>query len=144
VEIKVRTIKLLLFGALLLLSFGCFTVPPTAEKIANADYGTPILQDEAETKAVEYLHSRLNDPMTYLDATHEWNPIYKSWLTEAPLYGGNHRFGYRLDGKVNVKSSITGSIAFQKYWFVFYNGEIISVYGEAPSGFGHDIMKKQF
>ena len=136
-----RTMKLLLFGVLMLLSFGCQASQPTAYEIANADYGSHISQDEAEAKAIEYLRERLKDPPT---ATYQWDPLYKSWLTEAPLAGGKNRFGYRLDGKVNSKNSTGGFTGFLQYWFVFYNGEIVSVYGKAPSGFGFNVMKKQF
>ncbi len=139
-ENTLQLINLILVGIALLLSLGCQAIQPSAEEIANADYGLHISQDEAEAKAVEYLRGRLKDPST---ATYKWDPVYKSWLTEAPLAGGKNRFGYRLDGKVNSKNSIGGFTGFLQYWFVFYNGEIVSVYSEAPSGFGYLIMKKQ-
>ena len=134
-----RPLQLLLSSALLLLSFGCATTPPTAEEIANADYGVPVSQDDAETKASAYFHNRLKDPMS---ATYEWQPVYKGWITEAPIYGGHHRFGYRLDGQVNAKNSFGGYTGFKQYWLLFQNGEIVSVYGEDSTPYGGYMMKQ--
>lgn len=51
-------------------------------------------------------------------------------MREALTSGGALRFGYLLSGEMNAKKSYGGYSGFKEYRFMFYDGELGSVYGE--------------
>lgn len=51
-------------------------------------------------------------------------------MREALTSGGALRFGYLLSGEINAKKSYGGYSGFKEYRFMFYDGELVSVYGE--------------
>jgi len=111
----------------LLLLSACATGPPTREELSSADYGSPISQQNAEAQAKQFLRRHLKDPDS---AIYEWNPVYRGWMRDAPIHGGGLRFGYILYGNVNAKNSFGGYTGLKPYNFVFYDGNIISVYAQ--------------
>ena len=115
----------LIFTMLLLSS--CSFGPPTLENLSSADYGSPISQQDAEAQAQQFLRRYLKDPDS---ASYEWNPVYRGWMREAPIHGGGLKFGYILDGNINAKNSFGGYTGLKPYKFVFYNGNIVSVYAQ--------------
>lgn len=103
---------------------GCASAP-TAEQLANADYGTPMMQADAEAVAEEWLRYQLFDAES---ARFEWDGVERGWIREAPIHGGQLRFGYQLTGRINAKNRMGGYVGFKPYLFLFFDGEIGSVY----------------
>ena len=62
----------------LLLIGGCAGGPPTQEELAKADYGTPISQEDAQERALEFLKRVLKDPDS---AKIDWAPVSR-WVVE--------------------------------------------------------------
>lgn len=120
-----KVLVMLTFNIFLL--SGCAMGPPTSEQLATADYGSPISQQDAETLAKKFLSRHLKDPNS---ATYEWNSVYTGWLREAPINGGSLKFGYILEGMVNAKNSFGGYTGSKPFKFIFYNGNISSVYSQ--------------
>ncbi len=117
----------------LLFTAGCAGGPPTQEELANADYGTPISQEEAQTQATLFLQRVLNDPKS---AKIQWANVRQGWVRKVPLSGGGLQFGYFLDANINVKNSYGAYIGYKPYKFIFYNGTIVSVYAQQELGTG--------
>ena len=61
-KLRKKVYMLYLAGAFVVLVSGCASAPPTNEELANADYGLPISQQEAEEKACIFLKRYLKDP----------------------------------------------------------------------------------
>lgn len=106
---------------------GCAAGPPTAEQLANADYGASISQAEAEAKATEWLRGTLKDPAS---AQIEWSPVQQGWIRKAPIEGGRLVFGYSLNAQINAKNSFGGYNGFKPYIFLFRDRELLHVYGQ--------------
>ena len=51
-------------------------------------------------------------------------------MREAPIHGGGLKFGYILDGSINAKNSFGAYVGLKAYKFIFYNGNITSVYAQ--------------
>ena len=111
-----KFIAVLIFALLL---SACASGPPTSEELSRADYGSPISQSDAETRAKQFLRRHLKDPGS---AIYEWNPVYSGWMREAPIHGGGLEFGYILDGSINAKNSFGAYVGLKAYKFIFYNG----------------------
>jgi hypothetical protein len=118
--------SLLVLSVLAMMVNGCATMP-TAKELAKAEYGSPISQQDAEAKAIEYLKQRLKDPDS---AKIEWGAVQQGWMREAPINGNQLRFGYILTANINAKNSFGGYIGYRPYQFVFFNGVIVSVYAQ--------------
>lgn len=115
---------------LLLSLVGC-AMAPTQEELAKADFGTPISQAEAEVKARAVLQQVLHSPDS---AQIAFQPIYKGYLREHLFQGGKVRFGYILSAEVNTKNFLGFYTGYLPYTFVFFNGEIVSAYGQSGPG----------
>ncbi len=113
--------------ALVALVASCASAPPTPDQLASADYGSPISQYEAQAKAEAFFNRYLKDPDSALI---EWGTVETGWLREAPIYGGQLRFGYILDANVNAKNSFGGYTGYKPYRFLFFNGSLVSAYGQ--------------
>ncbi len=111
---------------LLLSLVGCATAP-TQEELAKADYGTPISQAEAEVKARAVLQQVLHRPDS---AQIAFQPIYTGYVREHLFQGGKVRFGYILPAEVNTKNFLGFDTGYLPYMFLFFNGEIVSAYGQ--------------
>lgn len=106
---------------------GCASGPPTAEQLANADYGTPISQVDAEAKATTWLRSVLKDPES---AQIDWGQVEKGWARHAPIDGGGLIFGYKMDAQINARNSFGGYTGYKPYLFMFKDGELKNVWGQ--------------
>ncbi|HXK40724.1 MAG TPA: hypothetical protein VJ046_01330 [Candidatus Paceibacterota bacterium] len=126
-KLRKKVYMLYLAGAFVVLVSGCASAPPTNEELANADYGLPISQQEAEEKACIFLKRYLKDPDS---AKIEWGTVQTGWIREAPILGGQLRFGYLLTANVNAKNSFGGYTGYKPYQFLFFNGSIVSVYAQ--------------
>lgn len=121
-----KTLPLWLLACVLL--GGCVT-GPSAEQLANADYGEPIAEDEAKAKAERWIRGVLKDPES---ARFEWHRFGKGWVHNGLAYGGGYTFGYLLVGDVNARNAFGGYVGRRKYQVVFRDGEIVGVWAERP------------
>mgnify|MGYP005851583673 CR=1 FL=1 len=103
---------------------GCASGPPTAEQFANADYGTPITQTDAEAKATALVRTFLKDPDS---ALFDWDQVERGWVRDVSLFGGELSFGYILRGQINARNGFGGYTGYKPYLFMFKNGEIVEV-----------------
>lgn len=134
---KLKTIFVITFISILLSA--CASGPPTKKELADANYGSAITTEEAKEKAENFLSDRLKDPNS---AQYQWGNIYQGWIRHAPIHGGDLLFGYILDVNVNAKNSFGGYVGFKPYRFVFYNGNIKTVYGQQQLDGGVTYMGK--
>ena len=121
-----KTYNLCLVGTLLILVSGCARTP-TVEDLAKADYGAPISQAEAEAKASAFLKRHLKDPDS---AKIEWGTVQTGWIRDAPINGGQLRFGYVLDANINAKNSYGAYSGYKPYKFLFFNSSLVSAYAQ--------------
>ena len=106
---------------------GCASGPPTADELAKADYGSPISQQEAQSKAQSFIEGVLKDPSS---AQYKWGTVGQGWARSAPIEGGKLTFGYKLDAQINAKNSFGGYNGYKPYMFMFKNGSLEGVWGE--------------
>lgn len=121
------SLTLLLMTTCLITLSGCATVP-TQDQIDAADYGSPMVQAEAENLAKQWFANVLKDPES---ARYQWNKFEKGWAAASLLDGGDHLFGYLLYCKVNAKNSFGGYTGFQNYVFVYKNNQITGVWRQS-------------
>jgi hypothetical protein len=95
--------------------------------LAKADYGAPISQAEAEAKASAFLKRHLKDPDS---AKIEWGTVQTGWIRDAPINGGQLRFGYVLDANINAKNSYGAYSGYKPYKFLFFNSSLVSAYAQ--------------
>jgi len=126
---------IILFGLLL---FSCATAKPTMEQMAKADYGSSISQDLAQSKAENFFNTYLKDPYS---AVYKWGNVFQGYITKGLLDGGGVLYGFILEVNVNAKNGFGGYTGSKLYRFVFYNGEIKTVYGETETSAGNLMMK---
>ncbi|MDQ7962786.1 hypothetical protein RDI61_01800 [Pseudomonas plecoglossicida] len=110
-----------LFVALTVAAIAGCASGPTPEQIANADYGTPINQDQAEVRVKEYFDGVLKDPDS---AKYKFSPIQKSHIVSSAWEGRQLYAGYVMTVKVNAKNSYGGYTGNEDYVFLFHNGEL--------------------
>ena len=122
-----KTYCLCLVGTLVILVSGCASKTPTVEELAKADYGAPISQQEAEARASALLKRYLKDPDS---AKIEWGAVQTSWIREAPIHGGQLRFGYLLTANINAKNSYGAYTGYKPFQFLFFNGSLVSAYAQ--------------
>ncbi len=101
---------------------------PTTEEITNADYGSPITQDDAQKQILAYFERRLKDPGA---AQYKWGKVSKGWTGNVPVAGIKMSFGYVLPVSVNGKNSYGAYIGYKPYKFLFHDEKMISSYGVA-------------
>ena len=112
--------------ALVLLLSAC-TMPPTKGDLASADYGTALIEQDAQAIAQAFLNSYLKDPES---AVIEWKAFKKSWLREGLIHGGSVNYGYRLDARIKAKNSFGAYTGYKQYMFMLKNRKVISAYAE--------------
>ena len=112
--------KKLLLAAMLCAS--C-SIMPTKAQLAAADYGTPIAQEVAETKATAWLQTALKDPDS-LRAS--WGPIKQGWQRDNLF--GKAVYGYRLTGDINARNGFGGYTGAQGYIFMFRDGTLVGAW----------------
>lgn len=134
-----KNLILSLFVCLGLVGVSGCAMTPTAEQLANADYGVPIPKEDAVAKAEQWVRGVLKDPDS---ARFEWNQFEKGWARNGLAYGGGYTFGYLLTGNVNARNSFGGYVGARKYQFIFRDGEIAAILGETVlSGGGTYIQR---
>ena len=117
---KIRT-TVMITGIVFVLA-GCATMP-TAEEIAQLDYGQPITVD-CQTAVKDHFRRVLFDPYS---AQYEFQEPRQFWFKESPLLGGRLYAGYMVFVGVNAKNRLGGYVGMQDYGFLFKNDEIIRV-----------------
>jgi hypothetical protein len=99
--------------------------PPTPEELANANYGTPISQAEAEVTVWNWLFTVLKDP----GSMQIWTKVKKGWYQDPPSEGGRMHFVYQLFVSINAKNSSGGyTTGLTDYRFSFFNGQIVAIH----------------
>lgn len=101
---------------------GCASAP-TQQEIANADYGTPMSEDQCRRIAEQDIANQLKDPNSA--QFRDEQPCYKGWLSSAPLLGMKAAFGYVQKGEVNGKNSFGGYVGFSPYLVLIKNGQVV-------------------
>lgn len=109
------------------LALGCAHGPPSREELARADYGPPVSQVEAQSRALAFLGSYLKDPDS---ARIEWQSVYRGWLRDARMRGGALKFGHVLEARVNAKNSYGGYTGYKDYSFLFRGSWLEWVFAE--------------
>ena len=115
----------LLLGSLIT---GCASAP-SAEQLANADYGLRPSEAVARSKAEAYIRDRLKDPES---ARITWGTIAKGWFRQG---FGKTRFAWLLPSEVNAKNSFGGYVG-DKPWHFFFRGDEIVGIGEPYTSVG--------
>ena len=106
------------------LALGCampYQGGPSAQELANADYGEP--PTDYESKIKEYLNTNLFDPFT---AHIEIGQLEKSWWGNLGglLATREIHYGWLVQTKVNAKNRIGGYVGWKIYCFYFRDGEL--------------------
>lgn len=78
---------------------------------ANADYGQPISQEDAECLTTE----------RFPDSYYRWHPVYPCGVK----YGFSTTFGYKLDCEIDNKKE-----GYKRYWILFRDGKMVGIYKE--------------
>ena len=119
--------RLIVVVLVVLVMNGCALMNrPTAEQLANADYGSFPRNYQATVK--EYMDNVLKDPPS---------AIYSDWrgpVTGAVSTMSGAFFGYRVCVMVNAKNSYGGYTGKQPHTFVIKNDSIIQYKGGGVSG----------
>ena len=105
---------------------GC-AITPTVEEMAAADYGTPIAQIEAQTRAESALKRTLKDPYS---ARFRWGTVKPGWVNVDPMgevFGAtDFRYGYFLGGTVNAKNGFGAYVGERPCFALFHDGELVA------------------
>lgn len=104
---------------------------PTPQKIASADYGSPISQEQAETRVQQYFNGVLKDPYS---AQYQFSPVQKGYIIGSAMEGRPLYAGYMITVYVNAKNSYGGYTGAQAYSFLFQNGKLVNGNKLSPSG----------
>lgn len=132
--------KKLLFAALVAAVSGltgCARMP-TQQELSGINYGEPVLQDDAERQAQEFMATQLKDPYS---AVYAWQPVHTGWVKAPPLFGGGMDTGWVLKGTVNAKNSFGGYVGAKPYQFMFDAGRLAHVWTvDAQSGMLMKLM----
>lgn len=104
---------------------------PTPQDIANADYGSPIAQDQAETRIKQYFNGTLKDPYS---AQYQFSPVQKGYIIGSAVEGKPLFAGYLISVNVNAKNSYGGYTGNQGYQFLFQNGALVKGLRLSPGG----------
>lgn len=118
--------RTLLAAALITSLVGCAT-RPTADELANADYGRYPSDFQGTVK--RHMQLRLKDPES---ARYEFrNPVVQAWSG----YGGRN-YGYASCVLVNAKNSFGGYTGFQKSYYMVRNDQVVVDLHGSPGPYG--------
>ena len=115
---------------------GCVQAP-TKTEVANADYGTPISQQDAEQEAHTFMHAYLKDPDS---ATWECHQVHTAWQQDDAMDGGKRTYGYKLGCMINSKNSFGGYTGAKPYGFLYRDGKLVAAYYFHPGGGTEKIL----
>lgn len=99
---------------------GCTTFAPSDKKIAEADFGDHMSQNELQSLADDLLADVLKDPES---RRIEWGRSGKAWVWTGLLVDG-HKYGYGLEAFVNARNGFGGYTGSKPYLFLGNNGKI--------------------
>lgn len=108
---------------------GCATAP-TLEKIAAADYGSPISTEEAAQLASSYMKARAKDPYSLRV---ECGDVTKGW-TQNKFSSRSFFAGYLIECSVNGKNSFGAYVGARNYQFAIHNGSVVRVLEQMENG----------
>lgn len=103
---------------------GCVRATYGTAIVADADYGSPITQEEAQARGTSFMKTYLKDP---LSAQYEWKPINPAWIHMQPTAVKPRIYGYALEAFVNSKNSYGGYVGFTPFRFFFRDGRLMQV-----------------
>jgi hypothetical protein len=92
--------------------------------VGDANYGSPISQEDAEARATAFMKTYLKDP---LSAQYDWRPVKPAWIHMQPTAFKPRIYGYALEALINSKNSYGGYVAFTPFRFFFQNGRVVQV-----------------
>ncbi len=112
---------------------GCTTAPgtspfaqspakPTAEEIAQFDYGPRPSDKEAELRA--FFQTTLKDPES---ARYRFLPVKQYWCQEDRYMGGKRYIGWLVPVGVNAKNSYGGYTGEQLYGFMYKDDKLVKM-----------------
>lgn len=104
---------------------------PTPQDIANADYGSPVAQAQAEERIKQYFNGTLKDPYS---AQYQFSPVEKGYVVGSAMEGKNLYAGYIISVNVNAKNSYGGYTGNKGYQFLFQNGALVKGMSRSPGG----------
>lgn len=123
--------KILLSVALGLIVTACASAP-SEEQMRGADYGVNLTPQECEAAAKDYVLLRLKDPGS---ATFRFdNACQKGYVSAAPLFGREAKFGWQQVGFVNAKNSLGGYTGFSKFMALIKDKKVVSFCFVSRSG----------
>ncbi|MCO7526356.1 hypothetical protein NJH54_17830 [Pseudomonas asiatica] len=119
-----------IIAAALSLLAGCAS-GPTPQEIANADYGTPIAQGQAEERIKQYFNGVLKDPYS---AQYQFSQVQQGYVVGSAFEGRNLYAGYIISVDVNAKNSFGGYTGSKGYQFLFQNGALVKGMSRSANG----------
>lgn len=114
----------LAISMVVLMSLGCAT-GPTSQEIASAEYGAPPVDYKSQIK--KYFNQRLKEPESVRYG--QFTEPTKGYSLDAD--SGEWVFGYHVLVFVNAKNSYGGYTGEQGYSFLFRDGKMVEVIGDA-------------
>jgi hypothetical protein len=102
---------------------GCASAP-SAEQIANADYGREMSPEECQSIVESVIAFGLKDPGS---AQFRHQPCVKGWWNSVPILDMSVAFGYWQKGEVNAKNSFGGYVGFRTYSALLRNGAVVRI-----------------
>ena len=92
--------------------------------VADADYGSPVSQEDAQSRAASFMKTYLKDP---LSAQYDWKPVKRAWIHMQPTAFKPRMYGYALEGLINSKNSYGGYVGFTSFRFFYRDGKLLQV-----------------
>jgi hypothetical protein len=108
---------------------GCASMP-SADKIASADYGTPISTEDATALVTSYMKSTAKDPYSLKV---ECGSVRTGW-TQNKFTSSSFIAGYMIDCGVNGKNSFGAYVGVRNYRFVIRNGSVVRLMEQMSNG----------
>lgn len=121
--IKPSYLYSLIFVCFSLLS-ACATMGPSAEQLAQADYGMPLEQSMAEDMVKEFFAQRVEDSSS---TSIDYGDVKKDWMQDPQINQGKPMFGYSMEVQVNTRNSLgrfTGDVGYK---FMFRDNQIYHI-----------------
>jgi len=108
---------------------GCASMP-SAEKLASADYGTPITTEEATSLVTSYMKGTAKDPYSLKV---ECGSVRQGW-TQNKFTSSSFIAGYMIDCGINGKNSFGAYVGVRNYRFIIHDGSIARVMEQMSNG----------
>lgn len=95
---------------------------PSAERLANADYGSELSTDECRTIAEETIANGMRDPSS---ARFRNSTCSKGVWDAVPLFSMRRAYGWVQEGEVNGRNVFGGTGGFRPYKVLIRNGSVV-------------------